>query len=356
LWTCCAVQLHDIVSSLRILVAWQQQQQQQPAASPTPGTGSKASSSKVAPSELHRQLFEERELTAQLQARIRQLQQELLLAGGPAVAATVALPTSASVTPAHGKHISTAARLARLSPGMGVHYSADAACMRALHVEPTALEEAFEQVSAGEAVQVSAAAVQVAGGADTARDGPCTPAAAVQDSQQPGGLQAEPVVVQIRVNTAGDSKEAGGAQQQEPAEVADAAAAAAAAAVTIAEQQHVIEGLQAQLSELQEQLEVSQRERLNFTNRLQSAKALAAAALCSTPSSQLSSSLASPQASFGLLEPVFGVSGDAHWSDLMHVAASAAKKSRVSSFQQKDVSAERCCGCIAYCGAVQHVC
>jgi uncharacterized coiled-coil protein SlyX len=185
---------------------------------------------------------------------------------------------------------------------MGVHYSADAACVRALHVAPTALEEAFAQATAGEAAQVSAAADQVAG-AEMAQDGSCTPAAAAQDSQQPGGLQVEPVVVQIRINAADGGKAAGGTQQQEPAEFADAAAAAAAAAIAIAEQQQVIEGLQAQLSELQEQLEVSQRERLNFTNRLQSAKALAAAALCSTPSSQLSSSLASPQASFGLLEP-----------------------------------------------------
>jgi uncharacterized coiled-coil protein SlyX len=201
---------------------------------------------------------------------------------------------------------------------MGVHYSADAACMRALHVAPTVLEEAFAQASPGKAAQVAPAADQVA---EMAQDGFCSPTAAAQDSQQPGGLQAEPVVVQISINDGDDSKAAGGAQQQEPAECADAAAAAA---VTIAEQQQVIEVLQAQLSQLQEQLEVTQRERLNFTNRLQSAKALAAAALCSTPSSQLSSSLASPQASFGLLEPVFGVSEQCcALAELLHGACKA---------------------------------
>lgn len=333
---CCVVtvQLQSIVGALRTLVAWQQQQHEagaqqpmQPGMGAAPGmaTSKAGSSGKVAPSELHRQLFEERELTSQLQARIRQLQQELLLAGGPAVAATVPLPTSASVTPAPAgkQHVSTAARLARLSPGVGVHYSADAACVRALHVAPAALESAFAEVSGGGALREPAAvAVEPAAcgadleAADVLQGSPCCLAPEGHDMLAPGGLHAEPVVVQISINApesskAAEQEPAGAAvqeQQKQPDEGADAAAAEAAAAATIAEQQQVIDGLQAQLTELQERLDASQREQLSFNSKWQSVKALVAAARCSTPSSQLSSSLTSPQPSFGPLEPVFGVS------------------------------------------------
>lgn len=329
------MQLQSIVGALRTLVAWRQQQQvgqQLQHAADAIASTSKASSSKVAPSELHRQLFEERELTSQLQARIRQLQQELLLAGGPAVATTVPLPTSASVTPVPGKHVSTAARLARLSPGMGVHYSADAACVRALHVAPTVLERTFAEVAAGAgdgAAQAASAAVAVevpAGAevvsevsyADTAdavlQGSPCCLAPEQEDSSTSLMLQAEPVVVQIHINSTDNSKAAeffsaaaSIGQQGQFDGVGAVVAADAAAAATIAEQRQIIEGLRAQVAELQERLDVSQRERLNFNSKLQSVKAIVAAARCSTPSSQLSSSLTSSQPSFGALEPVFGV-------------------------------------------------
>lgn len=317
---CCVVtvQLQGIVGALRTLVAWQQQQQEAGVQQPLQ-PGKAGSSGKVAPSELHRQLFEERELTSQLQARIRQLQQELLLAGGPAVAATVPLPTSASVTPAPAgkQHVNTAARLARLSPGVGVHYSADASCVRALHVAPAALESAFAEVSGGDGALQEPAAVAVEPaacgadqeGADVLQGSPCCLAPEGHDTLAPGGLHAEPVVVQVSINGPDSSKapeqEPAGASVQEQQQPDEGAGAAAA---TIAEQQQVIDGLQAQLTELQERLDASQREQLSFNSKWQSVKALVAAARCSTPSSQLSSSLTSPQPSFGPLEPVFGVS------------------------------------------------
>jgi uncharacterized coiled-coil protein SlyX len=128
------------------------------------------------------------------------------------------------------------------------------------------------------------------------------------------------VVVQVNISAAHDSSKAAEQEQHKHSNEAADAAAAAAAAATIAEQQQVIEGLQAQLAKLQEQLEASQREQLSFNSKWQSVKALVAAARCSTPSSQLSSSLTSPQPSFGPLEPVFGVSSSGrslHVRDLL---------------------------------------
>lgn len=262
----------------------------------------KTGSSKVAPSELHRQLFEERELTAQLQGRIRQLQQELLLAGGPAVASTLPHPTTTSTTtavcgsPALGPKFGStaAARLARLSPGVGVHYSADAAVMRGLAVAPTELDAAFAEVLAapGQARSVQADADSAA--ADGAEEG----AAGVELSQE-----GEPVVVEVCVT-------AEGSKPDNAFPTSQGLDAAAADAVLIAEQQELIASLQAQVAELQQLLDVSQREKTSFYSRLQSARTVIAAARCSTPSSMLSSTsgLASPQPSFGALEPVFGVS------------------------------------------------
>lgn len=310
------IQVQCIVSALRTLAAWQAQQthvqvqQQAAAAEPALSKPQPQPSSKVAPSELHRQLFEEREVTAQLQARIRQLQQELLLAGGPAVAATVPMPSSASVTPAPAKLTSAAARLARLSPGVGVHYSADAACVRVLQVAPTlniaptALEAAFAQVQEGRAAGAQDPAA--------AQDSPCGGAAAAAGEPAVGEQAEHGVLVQVGVTAAADSKageQLASHDQQQEQEQQEASAAAAAAAATIADQEAVVADLRAQLSELQERFHVTQRERSNFNSKLQSMRSVLAAARCSTPSSLLSSSgLASPQQSFGVLEPVFGVS------------------------------------------------
>jgi len=321
------MQLQATVSALQTLVAWgqqqqqqqqgllqklqlpQQQQQEQPSLLPTadvpPSSPCKASASKVAPSELHRQLFEERQLTAQLQARIRQLQQELLLAGGAAVAATVPMPTSAAVTHTPTKQAATAARLVRLSPGVGVHYSADAVCTTALHVAPTELDAAFAKVAtprAGRTVVPAADALQAHD--EQALD------QAVQADTAALTLQAEPVVVQIRI-TSDESKAA-----QQPPAVAQAEEGSSLQAVdgqpqspsAAEEQQQLIEALKAEVAELREQLDSVQRERANFHSRLQSARSVLAAARCSTPSSLLSSGLVSPQPSFGVLQPVFGVS------------------------------------------------
>lgn len=321
LMLCTAVlQLETIVAALRALAAWQQQQQQkaqqhqqQP---PTTGSApSKPGSSKVAPSELHRQLFEERELTAQLQARIRQLQQELLLAGGPAGAATVPLPTSASVTPAAAHNpAAAAARVARLSPGVGMHHSADAAlhAVPALATAPVALEAAFAQVAQGDDAVGSAAA---AGAQDGATAAAATAAAAAAAGDSTAEQDTEHGVT-VQVGIAADSSKAGDKQAADQQQQEQQAAAAAAAA-TIAEQQEVIADLRAQLAALQERFEATQRERSTFNSKLQSMRSVLAAARCSTPSSLLSSSgLASPQQSFGALEPVFGVRSDACWACL----------------------------------------
>jgi chromosome segregation ATPase len=115
------------------------------------------------------------------------------------------------------------------------------------------------------------------------------------------------VLVQVGVTAAADSK--AGEQLASHEQQQEASAEAAAAAATIADQEAVIAELRAQLLELQERFDVTQRERSNFNSKLQSMRSVLAAARCSTPSSLLSSSgLASPQHSFGVLEPVFGVS------------------------------------------------
>lgn len=293
----------------------------------------------MAPSELHRQLIEERTLTSQLQARIRQLQQELLLAGGPAVvssstsaasstvpAAAPAAAATAAATPAPpvsaaAKFASAAARLARLSPGVGVHYSADAACVRALHAPPTQLDAAFSQAAqedvAGDDDQPGAAEVQE-GLVPCDEVAAATAAGAEGAAQPPQPHDGEAVVVQISI-AAQDTKEAAPPTSSQRAMTASSCAQPeqqgtpqqdAAAAAAEEQQQRLIASLQAEVSELREQLDAVQRERANMHNRLQSARTVLAAARCSTPSSLLSSGLASPspQPSFSLLTPVFAVS------------------------------------------------
>lgn len=331
------MQLQATVSALQTMVAWaqqhqpqqqgslqklklpqQQQQEQLPTADVPPSSPCKASASKMAPSELHRQLFEERQLTAQLQGRIRQLQQELLLAGGTAVAGTVT--TSACVTHTPTKP-TTAARLARLSPGVGVHYSADAVCTTALHVAPTELDAAFAKVAtprAGRTVVPAADALQ-------AHDEQVVDQA-VQADAAALTLQAEPVVVQIRI-TSDESKAV--QQPQAEAQAEDGSSLQAVdeqpqSPSAAEEQQQLIEALRAEVAELREQLDSVQRERANFHSRLQSARSVLAAARCSTPSSLLSSGLVSPQPSFGVLQPVFGVSNLCTTAMFFHTAACSA--------------------------------
>lgn len=211
------------------------------------------------PSELHRQLEEERQLNAQLSEQVRLLQQQLVKAGA-------AVSKSCSSLSVRGKAADVCSSMDSVLRGSTVAYqaasydSADAA----------AAAQQLEQPLVRLHIQVNAHAGPAAAAA----------AAAIMSQQQPGDLSAE------------------GSSSSVAAVMEDADPASAAR----------LTALQQQVAALQEQLEVVTRDKTSLQGRLTHARSVLAAARCSTPSSLCSSRLPSPQPCFSPLRPLYGVS------------------------------------------------
>lgn len=212
------------------------------------------------PSELHRQLEEERQLNAQLSEQVRLLQQQLVKAGA-------AVSKSCSSLSVRGKAADVCSSMDSVLRGSTVAYqaasydSADAAAAAA---------QQLEQPLVRLHIQVNAHAGPAAAAA----------AAAIMSQQQPGDLSAE------------------GSSSSVVAVMEDADLASAAR----------LTALQQQVAALQEQLEVVTRDKTSLQGRLTHARSVLAAARCSTPSSLCSSRLPSPQPCFSPLRPLYGVS------------------------------------------------
>jgi hypothetical protein len=303
-------ELGNILSSLELLADWQQQQQQttqaslscaasgwqttaeQPAAEPvspacaaTAGGSASAQHDSLAaaaaavqgevcgipkasfvPSELHRQLEEERQLNAQLNEQVRLLQQQLVKAGG-VVSKSCSSLSVRSRTADVRVHTSTAADMCSsmdsVLRGSTVAYQAPSAADNA--------DAAVEQPLVRLQIHVNAQAPIAAG--DSLRQ--------QQQQQQPGDLSAE-----------------GSSSRSVAAAMDDHLDPLSAARLT---------ALQQQVAALQEQLGIVTRDKASLQGRLTHARSVLAAARCSTPSSLCSSRLPSPQPCFSPLRPLYGV-------------------------------------------------
>lgn len=226
----------------------------------------------LVPSELHRQLEEERQLTAQLQEQVRQLQQQLVLAAEKTSSFLGAKRESSS--------------------NIGISCSAPGSLGDASTQSPlqTDLGMSTDSVLRGSTVAMP-------------QPGPAEPAE-MPEVQQP------PVVVRLRIElnetveaaaSSSTNSVAAGAVHAATATSGGSSSSSDAANARVAE-------LQQQLAALQEQLEVVTREKVSLQGRMATARTALAAARCSTPSSLNSSRLPSPQPCFSPLRPLYGVS------------------------------------------------
>jgi hypothetical protein len=235
------------------------------------------------PSELHRQLEEERQLNAQLNEQVRLLQQQLVKAGA-----------------AVSKSCSSLSVRGRAGEGrLNVPTQAD-------------MRSSMDSVLRGSTVAYQGASD------DTA------------EAQQ---LEQPLVRLHIQVNAQADAAAAAGvllSQRQQPGDLsAEGSSSSVAAAMDDADPLSAarLTALQQQVAALQEQLEVVTRDKASLQGRLKHARTVLAAARCSTPSSLNSSRLPSPQPCFSPLRPLYGVS----WLQCLdhHLRAAVCLQTRV---------------------------
>jgi hypothetical protein len=221
------------------------------------------------PSELHRQLEEERQLNAQLSEQVRLLQQQLVKAGA------VVSKSCSSLQGTRGR-------------GGKVRLHAAA---------PVDMCSSMDSVLRGSTVAYQASA---------SYDNADTAAAA---AEQP--LVRLHIQVNAAADAAGSSLQQLQQQQQQPGDLsAEGSSSSVAAAMDDADplSSTRLMALQQQVASLQEQLEVVTRDKTSLQGRLTHARSVLAAARCSTPSSLCSSRLPSPQPCFSPLRPLYGVS------------------------------------------------